>query len=177
MKKYVRTCWVFVLLTCTYFGLVLLIPHSLSNLLAGQKIVIPYLIRLMLVVVADMPLNGPIFLFGGLGLIFCKKDYPLFSILSILTFLISMFASASFFTHYIAIIAVPFAIMGGIFINKILVILSFNRIKIAWVMKIGWICIIFFYLYMVVYSESLRATHYKDNTRIFSNYYCIGEIS
>jgi hypothetical protein len=141
-----------VLLTGTYFGLVALIPQSLSNLLAGQKIVIPYLTRLMSMI-AEMPLNGPIFLFGGLGIIFCKRNYPLLSILSILTFLISMFASASYFNHYITTIAVPFAIMGGLFINRVLVILSVSSKKIAWVMKIAWICIIFFYLYMVVYSE------------------------
>jgi hypothetical protein len=151
IKIYARTCWIFVLLTGTYFGLVALIPHSLSNLLAGQKVVIPYLPRLRSVI-ADMPVNGPIFLFGGLGIMFCKKNYPLFSILSILTFLISMFASASYFNHYITTIAVPFAIMGGLFINRVLVILSVSSKKIAWVMKIAWICIVFFYVYIMVFS-------------------------
>jgi hypothetical protein len=156
IKKYARTCWVFALLTGTYFCFVALMPHSLSNLLAGQKIVIPYFSRLR-AVIADMPLNGPIFLFGGLGMIFCKKDYPLFSILSILTFLISMCASGSFFTHYIATIAVPFAIMGGLFINKILVMLSFNKIKIALVSKIGLICIVFLYIYIIVFFDLYAA--------------------
>jgi hypothetical protein len=146
IKKYIRTCWVFVLLTGTYFCFVALIPGSLSNLLAVQKDIYPYLQRL--IDVKDMmSLNWPIFLFGTLGILFSIKKIPLLSLLSILTLLIAAFISGSFYTHYLSIIAVPFAIMGGISISKILRILNSNEIKIAF---IGMFLIA---LYQTVYSN------------------------
>src|SRR5205807_7372039 len=110
IKKYIFTYWIFILLNCIYFSIILLMPNSIASILAGQKDIYPYLQR-VIDVKEMMPLNWPIFLFGTLGILFSIKNIPLLSVLSIVTLLIAAFISGSFYIHYLSIIAVPFAIM------------------------------------------------------------------
>ena len=147
IKRFARIYLVFGLLNCAYFGLILLIPSSISNLLVvAQKDTYPYLQR-VIDVKGMMPLNWPIFVFGALGIFFLMNAFPFLSILSILTFLISLLISGPFYTHHMVVIAVPFAIMGGIFIYKLFLLLPSNEIKFALA------CMIFFSLYQTVFSD------------------------
>ena len=171
IKKYVRTYWVFVLFNCTYFGLILLIPGSMANFAVQSHIINPYLQRVE-AVLGMMPLNWPIFVFGTLGIFFFIEDFVLLSLLTIVTFLIPLFVSGAFGTYQLTVIAVPFAIMGGIFLHKILLMLSFNEVKsalvrkVVLVRKIVLVSIILFSLYQTVYSY-LSQTIVFDTTPNF----------
>jgi hypothetical protein len=155
------TYWVFVLLNGVYFGLVLLIPGSIANFLVEQKDSSSYLhsyLQRVRDVQGMMPLNWPMFVFGALGIFFFLEDFVLLSLLSMFTFLIPLSISGPFYTHHMVTIAVPFAIMGGIFFHKILLMLSFHEVKTALVRKIilmrkmVLVCLILFSLYQTVYS-------------------------
>jgi hypothetical protein len=160
IKRFVCIYLVFALLNCIYFGIILLIPGSISNLLAVvQKDTSPYLQR-AIDVKGMMPLNWPIFLFGALGIFFLMNAFPFLSILSMLTFLIPLLISGPFYTHHMVVIAVPFAIMGGIFIYKLFILLPSNEIKIALT------CMIFLSLYQTV-SSDLSANLITETTPDF----------
>lgn len=156
VMKYVSVSWLFVLLTALYFGVVLFIPGSIRNLLGVQQDIYPPVQRL-LDLRNMLGSNWPIFLFGGLGIFFFLEDFLLLSLLAILTLLISLFFSASFYTHYLVVIAVPFAIMGGVFFYNLLFRFSFNGGKVTLLRKIILISFIFFSLYQMLYPNLLRS--------------------
>src|SRR5439155_6884687 len=127
IKKYACTYWVFVLLNGVYFGLVLLIPGSIANFLIeleNPSSYLQFLLQRIIDVKGMMPLNWPIFLFGMLGIFFFLENFVLLSILLILTLLIPLLVKGHFYIHHVTVIAVPFAIMGGIFLHKILLMFS-----------------------------------------------------
>jgi hypothetical protein len=175
MKKYMCTYWVFLLLNIVYFGIILLIPGSIANLFAEVKYSSSYL-QLYLQRVAGvqgmMPLNWPIFLFGALGIFFFLGDFVLLAILAILTFMIVLLVPGPFYTHHLVVISIPFSIMGGIFLHRVLLILSPHEVKSALVRtafvirKIALVGIILFSLYQTVYSY-LAQTIVFDTTPDF----------
>ncbi len=121
-KKYMCTYWVFLLLNIAYFGIILLIPRSIANLLSDTEYLSSYLqlyLQRISQVQGMMPLNWPIFLFGALGIFFFFEDYALLAILAILTFIAALLIPGPFYTHHLVVISVPFSIIGGIFLHRV----------------------------------------------------------
>ena len=165
-KKYAWTSWVFVLLTGTYFGLIALIPGSIHNFLITQNR-ISFDLQKVGAVKDMMPSNWPIFLFGALGIFFFLEEFFLLSLLSYFTLIITVFVNGSFYSHYVTPIAVPFAIMGGIFLHKLLLLVSLNERKIAVVRKLALVGLIFFALYQTVYSSLSQALVFDTTPDFF----------
>lgn len=156
VNLYVRRYWLFFFLTGFYFGVVLFIPKSMQNLLGVQQGYVPFFQRLQ-AIGGMMPANWPIFFFGAAGMVFFFGEFFLFPLLAVLTFIVCLLASGSFYTHYLVIIAIPFSIMGGVFFKKLVFDLSVDSKKqIGIFRRLILVCILFFGLYTVTFPELFR---------------------
>lgn len=66
-----------------------------------------------------LPVNWPMFLFGGLGSLFAHEKLGLFGLFNALALAVALFAGVYFYPHYLSILAVGLAVSAGIFFGKL----------------------------------------------------------
>jgi len=137
-----RHYFIFLILSCIYYSIILIVPHSIPVLFASQKYWYPYNARISWFFL-ELYFNWPIFVFGFAGIYFFNKKHAHILILSIVTFLGALFLGNSFYIHHLTVIGIPFSIMAGYFFQKMLSL--FDTIK-----KAAFICCICFVMYFTV---------------------------